>query len=549
MRKLVVAVGLLSLPLSVAAQWNTNGSHINNSNTGNVGIGTSSPTHKLHVLSSGASATPTSSALVVASATTGTDPFGAVQMSNDPNYGAGYFGARGRDNSGALAAILTGDVLTGLYGKGYTGTGWSNSMAAIRFVATQDFSTGLGTQMEFSTTSNGSTSRNTRMIINHAGNIGIGTTAPADALNIYRETQAAIGLTSNTDRAKLGFRVNTSGKDGYIAYKTDGRLSFHMDDANGAGVDTNEFLSLLPSGNLGVGTTMPAAKLEVNGDANIGSNNSSTSGYGARLNLLGASSNGDPLWLARYNVDVNISELRLNIGDDNGEDLFVVGNHYWNGNVWRAHVAVKSNGNLGIGTTTPQSKLEVVGNSELNGGVDIFGTVNLNDGRLSLNNSLADSNSAVFVNSSSTGYGFYSQGGGSGRYSFHFLNQAGTSVLYGKSDGNVGIGTTNPDAKLAVKGRVHAEEVKVDLTVPGPDYVFEPAYELPTLAELELYIKANKHLPEVPSAKEMEANGINLSEMNMLLLKKVEELTLHVIELKKVNEKQDEVIQSLLNKK
>jgi hypothetical protein len=102
-----------------------------------------------------------------------------------------------------------------------------------------------------------------------------------------------------------------------------------------------------------------------------------------------------------------------------------------------------------------------------------------------------------------------------------------------KWDGNVGIGTTTPDAKLAVKGTVHAQEVKVDLNVPGPDYVFEENYNLPSLTEIENYIKQNKHLPEVPSAKAMEANGINLSEMNMLLLKKVEELTLHMIDFKK----------------
>jgi hypothetical protein len=104
--------------------------------------------------------------------------------------------------------------------------------------------------------------------------------------------------------------------------------------------------------------------------------------------------------------------------------------------------------------------------------------------------------------------------------------------------GNVGIGTTNPTQKLTVNGTVYSTEVKVDVSAgTGPDYVFEPTYQLPSLTEIESYIKANKHLPEVPSAKEMETNGINLSEMNMLLLKKVEELTLHLITLEKeVNE-------------
>ncbi len=98
------------------------------------------------------------------------------------------------------------------------------------------------------------------------------------------------------------------------------------------------------------------------------------------------------------------------------------------------------------------------------------------------------------------------------------------------SDGNVGIGTSNPTSKLTVKGDIHAEEVRVDLTVPGPDYVFEEDYELPTLESIESYTQQNKHLPGVPSAQEMEENGIDLGVMDMLLLKKVEELTLYLIE-------------------
>ena len=62
------------------------------------------------------------------------------------------------------------------------------------------------------------------------------------------------------------------------------------------------------------------------------------------------------------------------------------------------------------------------------------------------------------------------------------------------------------------------------------DYVFEKNYKLTPLEDIKTYIDQNKHLPEVPSAKEMEKNGVQLGEMNMLLLKKIEELTLYVIE-------------------
>ncbi len=95
--------------------------------------------------------------------------------------------------------------------------------------------------------------------------------------------------------------------------------------------------------------------------------------------------------------------------------------------------------------------------------------------------------------------------------------------------GSIGIGTTTPDEKLTVNGNIHALEVRVDLSVPGPDYVFEEDYDLKSLEEIEQYIQAHKHLPEIPSAKEMETEGIEVGVMNMLLLKKVEELTLHSI--------------------
>ncbi|TCC87306.1 hypothetical protein EZ428_21645 [Pedobacter frigiditerrae] len=97
--------------------------------------------------------------------------------------------------------------------------------------------------------------------------------------------------------------------------------------------------------------------------------------------------------------------------------------------------------------------------------------------------------------------------------------------------GNVGIGTTNPTEKLSVNGKIRAKEIKIEPNpATWPDYVFEADYKVGTLEELERYITTHKHLPEIPSAKEVESNGLELGEMNRLLLKKVEELTLYLIQ-------------------
>ena len=113
------------------------------------------------------------------------------------------------------------------------------------------------------------------------------------------------------------------------------------------------------------------------------------------------------------------------------------------------------------------------------------------------------------------------------------------------NSGNVGIGTSRPDAKLTVYGTIHANEVKVDLNVVAPDYVFKADYKLKPLAQVQNYITANHHLPEIPSAATMKMDGVNLSEMNMKLLKKVEELTLYLMQMKDENQKQTKRINKL----
>lgn len=94
--------------------------------------------------------------------------------------------------------------------------------------------------------------------------------------------------------------------------------------------------------------------------------------------------------------------------------------------------------------------------------------------------------------------------------------------------GNIGIGTLLPTEKLSVNGNIRAKEIKVE-TANWPDYVFKKDYELTSLAELGEFVRLNHHLPGVPKATEVETNGLELGEMNKILLKKIEELTLHLI--------------------
>lgn len=110
-------------------------------------------------------------------------------------------------------------------------------------------------------------------------------------------------------------------------------------------------------------------------------------------------------------------------------------------------------------------------------------------------------------------------------------NQAEVRMIIDK-DGKVGIGTETPDSELAVNGLIHAKEVKVDLA-GWPDYVFFDSYELPTIQQVENFIKENGHLRGMPSAKQIESEGLDLGMMNKLLMQKIEELTLYIIDLNK----------------
>ncbi|WP_217607274.1 hypothetical protein [Chitinophaga sp. GbtcB8] len=136
-------------------------------------------------------------------------------------------------------------------------------------------------------------------------------------------------------------------------------------------------------------------------------------------------------------------------------------------------------------------------------------------------------------------------GTSSSYYAFHVIsnvnqNAAGLtggakSLFFVRPDGNIGIGTTTPQAKLAVNGDIFAQKIKVTQT-GWPDYIFGEDYALPSLAVVEKYINEHKHLPDIPAASAVEKDGLDVGDMNKKLLQKVEELTLYIISLNKKNE-------------
>lgn len=136
-----------------------------------------------------------------------------------------------------------------------------------------------------------------------------------------------------------------------------------------------------------------------------------------------------------------------------------------------------------------------------------------------------------------------------------FIDNSDTSspLIYGEFDsdlitinGKLGIDTTVIPAgyKLAVAGKIIATEVKVD-AVPWSDFVFEDEYQLRPLASVKSFIEKNGHLPDIPSENEVAAEGIRLGEMDALLLQKIEELTLYMIQMKEENEALKKELESL----
>lgn len=193
---------------------------------------------------------------------------------------------------------------------------------------------------------------------------------------------------------------------------------------------------------------------------------------------------------------------------------------------------ISKNGNLGINVNSPSEKLDIDGNIKLrNSGNKIYW--NWPNRKIDQYSKISGSYMIRFMNS---------MGAGNPQGGFDFVDNAGRSVLR-INDYKVGIGTeTMGNHKLAVNGSIGAREITVEV-VEWPDYVFEEGYDLMEVEELSIFINKNGHLPEIPNSTTVEKDGVLIGEMNKLLLKKIEELTLYIIDQNNLIEKQSEIIE------
>lgn len=288
-------------------------------------------------------------------------------------------------------------------------------------------------------------------------------------------------------------------------------------------------------GNLGLGTSSPHSRLHIaGGDERIflGDYNNSNDTKGIYFpgfrdivpNYFGASIEATPEWIccggfpaATGYPGIRNMGIQFNVHDDAGiADSKLTA------------MAINSNGNVGIGIKSPAYKLNISQDILMNNDMDIaqFGVSGSSDPAKRL---------IIGYDMNGAGFGFIKAG---------WFQHQWTSLALQPNGGNVGIGITNPAEKLAVNGNIRSKEVRVE-AANWPDYVFDENYKVGKLEELESYIKTNKHLPEMPTAKDVEVNGVALGEMNELLLKKVEELTLHLIEQQKQLNEQGKLIKTL----
>ncbi|WP_299156982.1 hypothetical protein [uncultured Tenacibaculum sp.] len=509
MKKVILMIALMTSSLVLKAQVTDTG--------GNVGIGTTSPSTILHVASSA--------------------PVVKIQNSNEEGTSDSFHGwIGGYDKNGAEMWWL---------GEG------STSSKQLGF-----FTSRVGYDLKIFNQGSGLT-------VKGNGAVGIGTTIPNAKLdvngNINFASSQGVWLTGKTDTG--GINSSTQLKTGHyqslIRQKT---ASDHVVNLGGIGdvfgffgFDKNRtsngidhsLIMNIDNGFVGIGTVTPTAKLDVNGNINFASSQG--------VWLTGKTDTGGINSSTQLKTGHYQSLIRQKTASDHVVNIGGIGdvfgffgfdkNRTSNG-VDHSLVMNTNNGNVGIGTVSPNAKLQI--NDTGLSSVTTF----------QLNNRFKFRGDGVMTWGLNSDYGILSWDSGRTIMGARegkdlVLLASGNEKLRVLQNGNVGIGTTTIPTgyKLAIAGKTITEEVKVQLKVNWPDYVFDKAYDLPTLKEVEKHIEEKGHLPNIPSAKEVKENkGIELGKMNAKLLEKIEELTLYTIQQEKeIQElkKQERVVEKL----
>ena len=354
--------------------------------------------------------------------------------------------------------------------------------------------------------------------------------------NSSAQTWNLIGNTNLTATSKLGGSSATVGQNFPLRLFTYNAERIHI-NANVAG----------KVGYVGIGTAAPATMLHVNGVITA-TGGTSTAWNTAVTRLPAGTTNKVPRWNGTAYIAGSIFDNGTNIGIGTASPTSPLSFPNTLGNRISFYNSGPNN-DFGIGINTGVMQLFTAGQDKIAFGWGNSNSFNENlsvstgTGQLKYSNSLG--NKISFYNSGpNNDYGigintgvmqFFTAGQDKIAFGWGNSNNFTETMTFLTGSGQLGLGTSTPAYKLDVCGTIRAKEVRV--ATGWCDYVFADDYKLPALSEVEAFIKTNKHLPEVTPGAVIESEGLEIGKTSAQMIKKIEELTLYVIDLQKqVNE-------------